>query len=92
MNFVCTTPERFFAVSNVLKNMVAALREMPSVDVRLLKYIIRCYLRLSDHGRGRATLRDSIPDLLVNPDFTSCLSSHDQARRYVPSLALFIPP
>ena len=36
-------------VSTVLSNMVAVLVDQPSV--RLLKHIVRCYLRLSDNLR-----------------------------------------
>ena len=39
----------FRQVSTVLSNMVAVLVEQPSV--RLLKHIVRCYLRLSDNLR-----------------------------------------
>lgn len=49
LDYICTTAERFFAVGRVLANMVAALAEQPSS--RLLKHIIRCYLRLSDNPR-----------------------------------------
>uniref|UniRef100_A0A3Q7J5N7 Cell differentiation protein rcd1 n=1 Tax=Solanum lycopersicum TaxID=4081 RepID=A0A3Q7J5N7_SOLLC len=47
LDYICTTAERFFAVGRVLGNMVGALAEQPSS--RLLKHIIRCYLRLSDN-------------------------------------------
>lgn len=49
LEYICTTAERFFAVGRVLGNMVGALTEQPSS--RLLKHIIRCYLRLSDNLR-----------------------------------------
>jgi len=49
MDYICTTAERFFAVGRVLGNMVQSLVEQPSP--RLLKHIIRCYLRLSDNPR-----------------------------------------
>lgn len=49
LEYICTTAERFFAVARVLTNMVAALADQPSS--RLLKHIIRCYLRLSDNLR-----------------------------------------
>lgn len=49
MDYICTTAERFFAVGRVLGNMVQSLVEQPSP--RLLKHIIRCYLRLSDNQR-----------------------------------------
>lgn len=44
LSYICATAERFFAVGAVLSSMVAGLAEQPSV--RLLKHIIRCYLRL----------------------------------------------
>ncbi|PNW76293.1 hypothetical protein CHLRE_12g540350v5 [Chlamydomonas reinhardtii] len=34
---------------------------------RLLKHIIRCYLRLSDNPRARSALRSCLPEALVNP-------------------------
>jgi uncharacterized protein YsxB (DUF464 family) len=37
-------------VSTVLSNMVQSLIEQPSV--RLLKHIVRCYLRLSENPRS----------------------------------------
>jgi len=51
--YICATAERFFAVSTVLGTMVGALAEQQSV--RLLKHIIRCYLRLSDNPRSVGT-------------------------------------
>jgi hypothetical protein len=50
LNYICATAERFFAVGAVLATMVQLLAEQPSV--RLLKHIIRCYLRLSDNPRS----------------------------------------
>jgi len=47
--YVCSTRERFLSVSNVLAQMVDALVKQPSP--RLLKHIIRCYLRLTDNPR-----------------------------------------
>lgn len=51
--------QRFFAVSNVLSSMVVGLAKEPSV--RLLKHIIRCYLRLSENIRARDALRHCLP-------------------------------
>lgn len=72
-------------MSEVLNNMVAALPDQQSV--RLLKHIIRCYLRLSDNGRAREALRQCIPDLLVNPEFTACLDADMQTRMCVSPLS-----
>jgi CCR4-NOT transcription complex subunit 9 len=44
LNYICATYERFYAVGTVLSNMVAQLVE--SQTVRLLKHVVRCFLRL----------------------------------------------
>jgi CCR4-NOT transcription complex subunit 9 len=62
LNYICATAERFYAVSTVLQNMVQSLVEQPSV--RLLKHIVRCYLRLSDNLRAREALRQCLPEAL----------------------------
>lgn len=49
LTYICATPERFYAVSSVLSTMVTKLLEAPSA--RLLKHIVRCYLRLSENSR-----------------------------------------
>ena len=41
--------------------------------MRLLKHIIRCYLRLSDNPRAREALRQCLPEQLRDPNFTACL-------------------
>ena len=78
LSYICATAERFFAVSAVLNTMVAALPEQPSV--RLLKHIIRCYLRLSDNSRAREALRQCLPPLLLDAGFTACLKDDGQTR------------
>eukprot|EP00834_Sanchytrium_tribonematis_P002758 NODE_92_length_21543_cov_0.719036.p6 type:complete len:235 gc:universal NODE_92_length_21543_cov_0.719036:9916-9212(-) len=49
LNYICQTYERFNAVNVVLSHMVNQLMEQPSQ--RVLKHIIRCYVRLMDHPR-----------------------------------------
>lgn len=78
LNYICATAERFFAVSAVLNGMVQSLSEAPSV--RLLKHIIRCYLRLSDNSRAREALRQCLPNHLLSPPFTACLKEDTQTR------------
>jgi len=50
LQYICATPERFFGIAIVLARMVA---EQPST--RLLKHIVRCYLRLTDDPRCALT-------------------------------------
>ena len=82
--YICATAERFFAVSAVLASMVGALPDAPSA--RLLKHVIRCYLRLSDNARAREALRSCLPPLLLDPAFTSCLKDDVQTRGWLAQL------
>jgi hypothetical protein len=53
--------------------MIAALVEQPSA--RLLKHIIRCYLRLADNPRAREALRPTLPDRLRDGTFAHVLKA-----------------
>lgn len=79
LNYVCHTAERFFAVQKCLVTLVESLQQAPSV--RLLKHIIRCFLRLTDNARAREALRTHTPMLLLEPDFTACLKDDGQTRQ-----------
>uniref|UniRef100_A0A0G4FGM4 Cell differentiation protein rcd1 n=1 Tax=Chromera velia CCMP2878 TaxID=1169474 RepID=A0A0G4FGM4_9ALVE len=57
--YICATAERFYAVSTILSNMVSSILDHPSG--RLLKHVVRCYLRLSDNARAREALRQCLP-------------------------------
>ncbi|PON68207.1 Rcd1/Caf [Parasponia andersonii] len=84
LDYICTTAERFFAVGRVLGTMVAALAEQPSS--RLLKHIIRCYLRLSDNPKACDALRSCLPDMLRDATFSSCLREDPTTRRWLQQL------
>ena len=64
LQFVCQTYERFVAVASVLGNMVNQQREQQSP--RLLKHVVRCYLRLCENARAREALRTHLPEALQN--------------------------
>merc|ERR1712110_800440 len=51
LDYICQTADRFYAVAMVLSSMVKQL--IRNKSMRLLKHIIRCYLRLSDNDRAR---------------------------------------
>ncbi|XP_024026008.1 CCR4-NOT transcription complex subunit 9 [Morus notabilis] len=84
LDYICTTAERFFAVGRVLGSMVAAQAEQPSS--RLLKHIIRCYLRLSDNPKACDALRSCLPDMLRDSTFSSCLHEDPTTRRWLQQL------
>ena len=86
LNYICATPERFYAVNNVLSAMVTKLLETPSV--RLLKHVVRCYLRLSENAQARDALRQNLPDALRDNSFTAVLRSEEIVQRWLTCLQM----
>ena len=79
--------------------MVNVLVEMQAV--RLLKHVVRCYLRLSDHpkytppsemketlvnGRAREALKSCLPDPLRNASFAQVLKDDTSTKRCLAQL------
>lgn len=79
LNYICQTYERFYAVGTVLSNMVNQLVEQQSI--RLLKHVIRCYMRLSDNSRAREALRQCLPDRLRDATFAHLLKDDLTTKR-----------
>uniref|UniRef100_A0A3Q7IBC8 Cell differentiation protein rcd1 n=2 Tax=Solanum lycopersicum TaxID=4081 RepID=A0A3Q7IBC8_SOLLC len=86
LNYVCSISKSFFEVIQVLGNMVGAVAEQPSS--RLLKHIIRCYLRLSDNPRACQALKIFLPNMLRDNTFSSCLREDSMARSWLLQLLL----
>lgn len=55
----------------ILGKMVISLAKEQSS--RLLKHVVRCYLRLSDNARAKEALRQCLPDQLRDNTFSNCL-------------------
>lgn len=51
LGYICHTYERFYAVGTVLSNMVTQLVEQQTV--RLLKHVVRCFLRYAASSDNR---------------------------------------
>ena len=68
-----STPDisRFSHVALILGKMVHGLAKQQSQ--RLLKHVVRCYLRLSDNSRAREALRQCLPEPLKHQTFANCL-------------------
>jgi len=84
LSYVCATAERFYAVSTVLNNMIGCLVLSPSV--RLLKHIVRCYLRLSDNDKARNALRKDLPNSLRDDTFGAALKDDVTVRKWLSQL------
>lgn len=84
LSYVCTTYDRFSHVAVVLGKMIFHLSKEPSL--RLLKHVVRCYLRLSDNPRARGALRQCIPDQLKDETFNACFKDDLVTKRWLSQL------
>lgn len=82
--YICATGERFYAVSSVLSSMVSKLMEAPSA--RLLKHIVRCYLRLSENVRARDALRQCLPEALKDQTFANTIVQEESVQKWLAML------
>lgn len=64
--------------------MVIALAKEPSA--RLLKHVVRCYLRLSDNQRACEALCQCLPDQLKDDTFAPCLKEDKSTERWLKML------
>ncbi|TMW49162.1 hypothetical protein DOY81_005752 [Sarcophaga bullata] len=81
LSYVCQTYERFSHVAIILGKMVIQLAKEPSA--RLLKHVVRCYLRLSDNPRAREALRQCLPDQLRDATFSGCLQDDKSTKHWL---------
>lgn len=84
LQHVCQTYERFSHVALILGKLVNVLAKAPSL--RLLKHVVRCYLRLSDNVRAREALRQCLPEPLRDTTFVACLKEDPATRRWLGQL------
>eukprot|EP01136_Pigoraptor_vietnamica_P011064 Opistho-1_new@49455 len=84
LQYICQTYERFFHVATILGKMVHALTKDQSA--RLLKHVVRCYLRLSDNPRAREALRQCLPEPLRDSTFAACLKDDTTTKRWLNQL------
>ena len=64
--------------------MVVTLAKEPSV--RLLKHVVRCYLRLSDNLRAREALRQCLPDQVKDNTSAGCLKDDNTIKKWLTQL------
>lgn len=87
LQYICATPERFHAVSQVLTNMVDQLT-VQQTPGRLLKHVVRCYLRLSDNLEARRLLKQVLPRQLKDNTFGEVLRDDLGTKRCLAQLLL----
>jgi len=79
--YICQTYDRFSHVAMILGKMVIALAKEPSA--RLLKHVVRCYLRLSDNQRACEALCQCLPDQLKDDTFATCLKDDKSTKHWL---------
>lgn len=84
LNYICQTFERFTAVSSVLGNMVKQLAGSPTA--RLLKHVVRCYLRLSDNLQACNELKRVLPEPLRDGTFSMSLKEDTATKKCLAQL------
>lgn len=77
--YLCQTFDRLHTVCSVLNNMIDTMKETPSQ--RLLKHIVRCFLRISEHSKGRDFLRKYIPTSFKEP--SQAMMMDENTRRWL---------
>lgn len=87
LEYICATYERFCNVAIVLEKMVVNLASKEP-SARLLKHVVRCYLRLSDNHRAKEALRQCLPDQLKDTTFAPVLreGSDQTTKRWLAQL------
>lgn len=84
LNYVCAASERFYMLTTVLGTMIS--KQIEPSAVRLLKHVVRCYLRLSDNPKAREALRTCLPDVLRDPAFAANLPNEDSVQKWLNAL------
>ena len=88
LSYICRTFERFHHVASILGNMVIAIAREPNdaKSPRLLKHVIRCYLRLSDNPRAREALKQCLPVELRDNTFANGLRDDKSTKNWLNQL------
>ena len=71
-------------MSTVLNTMIDELINNGKEDPRLVKHIMRCYLRLSENKKACEALRKCVPEALKNPP--SSLLNEEYVKKWHQSL------
>jgi len=88
--FACQTYERFSHVALILGKMVHHLVKHPAP--RLLKHVIRCYLRLTENPRAKDALGQCLPGPLKDQTFAEQIKDDPSTKRLLVHLLKNLEP
>ena len=90
LRYVSSTEERLLALMQILKDITDELARDPNCTndkevQRLLRHIVRCFLRLSENNNATQLIITYFPDCLRNTT-ASMITKDDQIRKWISSL------
>eukprot|EP01053_Blabericola_migrator_P004456 Blabericola_migrator_1__4455@NODE_2386_length_2847_cov_92_710432_g1494_i0_p2_GENE_NODE_2386_length_2847_cov_92_710432_g1494_i0NODE_2386_length_2847_cov_92_710432_g1494_i0_p2_ORF_typecomplete_len310_score47_38Rcd1/PF04078_13/8_9e111Hairy_orange/PF07527_13/0_13eIF3_p135/PF12807_7/0_21_NODE_2386_length_2847_cov_92_710432_g1494_i0721001 len=88
LSYLCATAERFYAVATVLSAMLTNNDE--PVSARLLKHIVRCYLRLCDNRRAREAFKHCLPPVFRTDAFAEQMKTDPAIGKWINVLLNFV--
>lgn len=86
LDYMCHSYDRFTAIAKTLSIMVYDLTEHPSH--RLLKHVVKCYLRLADNPSARVYLQQHLPEPLQDGTFSLVLKDDGATKHSLASLLM----
>lgn len=88
LDYVCHSYDRFAAIAKTLSIMVYHLIDKPSP--RLLKHVVKCYLRLAENPSARHYLQQQLPEPLRDATFSPVLKDDATTKHSLASLLLLL--
>lgn len=90
LRYVSSTEERLLALMQILKDITDELARDPNCTTdkeiqRLLRHIVRCFLRLSENSNATQLIITYFPDCLRNTS-NSTITRDDQIRKWISQL------
>merc|ERR1712154_496085 len=86
LNYVCKTSDRFFAISCVLTKMIQDPEKKPSK--KLIKHVVRCYLRLCDDNRAYLALHSVLPKYLQGQNVEQLIGDDENCLNWLKQLRI----
>lgn len=90
LEYICTSYDRFYAVTKVLNSVVSSLDDEPSP--RLIKHVTKCYLSLSENPRAREALRACLPEQFRDGTLVRAVGKDTVTKQWMLRLFMLVGP
>ncbi|KAL1216990.1 hypothetical protein V5N11_013916 [Cardamine amara subsp. amara] len=79
LQYCVVLPDRFFAIIDLLQNLLVYISNMARPSSSLFSLVVSCYSKISQNHRARLGLRRFTPVMLFNGTFTNLLARDPDA-------------